>query len=111
MITEKELAEIVFKGIGRKKSDYEILLNGETLNPYPVKDFIFSWPDPCAFGLVVDAAEKHGYDWEYFGGWFAFVKPREDGHHRIAKFQWVAKNPMWAVCRAFREVLKLEGKL
>ena len=105
MITEMELAWIVFyKGLGGDQEGNKLPLKlGDS-----IKDFIFSWPDPCAFGLVVDAAEKLGWLWEFSHGWFHFV---DWGTHETTKYEWRKDNPMWAVCLAFKEVLKLEGKL
>ncbi len=129
MITEEELAEIVFVNglelgieydrIGGAKMvmDGHMWLhpqyNEDTSDKYIMKNFIFSWPHPCRFGLVVDAAEKLGWTWDYRGGWFSFYtwgKGLVEGHV-TTKYEWDKKNPMMAICLAFREVLEKEGKL
>ena len=119
MTSEEELARIVFKEIGGKENDAGLFIEGREVWKRPwildkeyvlLKDYIFSWPDPCVFGLVVDAAEKLGWHWAFLDGWFWFVSLDVNANRRIAKYKWKNNNPMWAVCLAFKEVLKLEKK-
>jgi len=124
MIAEEELAEIVFKGLGGEKDEdgaWIISFDTRKLDSnyiafftiYELRDFIFAFPVPCAFGLVVDAAEKLGWSWDYRGGWFSMHKWGSglvEGH-RTTQYEWQKNNPMWAVCLAFKEVLDKEGKL
>lgn len=120
MITEEELAETVFtNGLNGKKGRHDLFVNNRRVNKIyftdSVKNFIFSWPNPCAFGLVVDAAEKLGWDWEFSDGWFWFKNARLifgiTNTGKTHKYEWRKDNPMWAVCLAFRDVLRIEGKL
>lgn len=105
MITEEELAEIVFKGLGGKKISRFFMLN-EKPHAGKLKDLIFSWPDPCVFGLIVDAAEKLHWGWEYSDGWFWFKSYGPDC--KTTKHVWENNNPMWAVCLGFKEVLEFK---
>jgi len=119
MISEEELARIVFKGIGGEENDTGLFIKGRVVWERPwildsnyvlFKDYIFSWPEPCAFGMVVDAAEKLDWHWAFLDGWFWFASLDVSANRRITKHEWQDNNPMWAVCMAFKEVLDLEKK-